>query len=209
MRQLYLTKEFRELDGLDLVVVHWTVTREGADPDWSTAHSLAMLAVKRDGGWNRNRQGVLGVELPGEPPWTLHHFFDWIRYGVFQSGPAYREEIVARPIEYLDDSGEFTHATLVYNVGEGDWTNIAAMKLEGAPEDRPPAPEWPEPEGRSFAWRKLRARAEAMALPLKFTGKLIAPAGNKVSYSIHLSRRNGLNPMADRGRWVFRQEIMV
>jgi len=207
MQQLYLTKEFSELDGLDLAVVHWTVTRAGEDPHWRTARSLAMHAVKRDGYWIR--RGVLDIELTGDAPWTLHHFFDWVRWGAFQSGPAYREDIGARPIEYLDRSGEFTHATLVYNVGEGNWTNIAAMRLEGAPEDPSPAPEWPEHKGGSLASQKRRASAATMALPLKFTGRLVAPVGARVSYSIHLSRRNGLNPMADSGRWVFRQEIVV
>ena len=207
MAQLYLTKEFTELDGLDLAVVHWTVTRTGAEPDWRAARALAMHAVRRDGYWIRN--GVLDLELAGDGPWTLHHFFDWVRYGAFQSGPAYHEDIGARPIEYLDHSGEFTHATLVYNIGEGNWTNVAPMRLEGAPEDPPPAPEWPEQKGSSLIAQKRRAKAEALALPLKFSGRLLAPKGARVSYSIHLSRRNGLNPMADSGRWVLKREIVV
>ncbi len=207
MAQLYLTKEFAELDGLELCVVHWIVTRIGGKPDWRNASALAMQAVKRDNYWIR--QGVLDLYLDGDGPWTLHHFFDWVRYGVCQCGPAYFEDIGALPIEYRDGSGEFSHATLVYNIGDIGWTNVVPMELEDAPTEPAAAPEWPEEPGHSLSERKLRAKADALDLPLKFRAPLLAPIGARVTYSIHLARRNGLNPMADSGRWVHRREIVV
>lgn len=207
MARLYLTKEFAELDGLELCVVHWCVTRIGEKPDWPNASALALQAIRRDNCWTR--QGVLDLDLDGEGPWTLHHFFDWVRYGVCQSGPVYFEDIANLPIEYKDHSGEFSHATLVYNVGDAGWTNVVVMELDGAPKEPPAAPEWPEEPGHSLNERKLRAKADALKLPLTFRAPLLAPVGAHVTYSIHLARRNGLNPMADSGRWVYRQEITV
>lgn len=207
MAHFYLTKEFSELDGLQLCVVHWAVTPIGGKPQWRDARTLAMQAARRDGYWVR--QGVLDLDLEGDGPWTLHHFFDWVRYGVCQTGPSYFEDIGALPIEYLDHSGEFTHATLVYNVGECGWTNVVPMELEGAPAELPSAPEWPPELGRSISAQRRRARADGLALPLRFRASLVAPIGARVLYSIHLARSNGLNPMADSGRWVFRREITV
>ncbi len=207
MSQLYLIKEFSEMDGLELCVVHWTVTRIGAAPDWQNARALVLQPVERDG--QSIRQGVLDLDLEGDGPWTMHHFFNWIRHGAWQSGAAYFEDLGALPIEYLDPSGEFSHATLVYNVGEHGWTNVAPMELEGAPKSPPPAPEWPEQPGHALSEQRTRVRAEELKLPLKFRGTIIAPVGARVFYSIHLARRNGLNPMADSGRWVYRREIVL
>ena len=71
MSQLYLVKEFSEMDGLELCVVHWTVTRIGAAPDWQTARALVLHAIKRDG--SSIRQGVLELDLAtGDPVrWSL------------------------------------------------------------------------------------------------------------------------------------------
>jgi hypothetical protein len=207
MSQVYLNKEFSELEGLELCTVHWTVTRIGGEPDWQHARALAMHTAQRDN--NSIREGVLVLDLEGDGPWTLHHFFDWIRHGVWQSGPTYFEDIGALPIEYLDESGEFNDATLVYNIGAHGWTNVARMELEGAPQAPPAAPEWPEQPGHALSEQKARAHADAMKLPLKFRGTIIAPLGAHVVYSIHLARRNGLNPMADSGRWVNQQEIVM
>ncbi len=207
MPQLYLIKEFSELDGLELCVVHWIVTPLGARPDWRNSSALPMQAVQRGDHWVR--QGVLGLDLEGDGPWTLHHFFDWVRYGACQSGPSYFEDIGALPIEYLDESGEFTHGTLVYNIGENGWTNVAPMELDGAPEEPACAPQWPEQPGHSLRERKVRSAADRLTLPLKFRGTILAPIGASVFYSVHLARRNGLNPMADSGRWINRREIVV
>ena len=54
MSQLYLIKEFSEMDGLELCVVHWTVTRIGAAPDWQTARALVLQPANR----GSVRQGV-------------------------------------------------------------------------------------------------------------------------------------------------------
>jgi hypothetical protein len=207
MAQLYLSKEFSELDGLELCVIHWTVTRIGQPPDWRLARSLAMQAVKRDSDFIR--QGTLDLDLEGDGPWTLHHFFEWVRYGAWQSGSSYFEDLGTLPIEYPDDSGEFSSATLVYNIGEHGWTNVVPMQLDGAPSEPPAAPQWPEEPGHSLSEQKLRAHADGLALPLRFRGTIIAPVGAHVFYSIHLARRSGLNPMADSGRWIYRREIVV
>src|SRR5271157_201886 len=191
MAHLYLTKEFSELDGLELCVVHWTVTAITGRPDWRNARSLALQSVQR--GNCRIREGAIDLDLDGDGPWTLHHFFEWVRYGAAQTGPTYLEDIGTLPIEYLDDSGEFTTATLVYNIGERGWTNLASMELQDAPHEPPVAPEWPEQPGHSLDEQKVRARADGIKLPLRFRGTVLAPVGANVLYSIHLSRRNGLN----------------
>jgi hypothetical protein len=205
MSRLYLTKEFSELEGLELCVVHWSVTPIGRNPDWRDARTLVMQARDRGGA----RQGVLGLELEGNGPWTLHHFFEWVRYGVSHTGAAYFEDLGTIPIEYVDEHGDFTHAALVYNIGEFGWTNVAPMELEGAPEEPPPVPQWPERMGHSIEERKLRIHADGLMPPRRFRGEIIAPVGARVIYSIHVSRRNGLNPMADSGQWVYRNEIIV
>jgi hypothetical protein len=207
MSRIYLTKEFSEIDGLELCVIHWTVSQIGSEPDWRTAQALPMQPAQR--GDRRVREGVIGLDLAGEGPWTLHHFFDFVRYGVTQSGPTFFDDIGTIPLEYLDLSGEFTHATLVYNIGEHGWTNVAAMQLNGVSAEPPAAPEWPEPSGRLVCERMHRVHADGLKLPHKFRGLITAPLGERVGYSILLERRNGLNPMADSGQWVSRREIVV
>jgi hypothetical protein len=152
---------------------------------------------------------VLDLQLEGNGPWTLHHFFEWVRHGVSHTGPAYFEDLGTIPVEYVDEHGEFTRAVMVYNIGEFGWTNVAPMELEGAPEELPPVPQWPEEPGRSIREQKLRLKADGVKAPRRFRGEIIAPLGARVIYSILVSRRDGLNPMADSGQWIYRNEIIV
>jgi hypothetical protein len=207
MPRVYLTKEFVESEGVELVVLHWTVAKIAAKPDWTKARSVALQAVKRDGKWIR--QVMIDVDVEGDGPWSLHHFFEWVRFGVWQRGPAYFEDLAAVPIEYIDRSGEFTEATLVYNVGENGWTNTVSMMLDGALPPPMPGPEWPGELGESIVKQRRRMRAEELPAPRKFRASIVAPIGARVIYSIHLARRDGVNPMADTGRWVFRSEMVV
>ncbi len=207
MARIYLTKEFSEFDGLELAIVHWTAGPRGSEPDWSRRKSLALQAFKQDHRWVR--RGVLDIDLEGDGPWTLHHFFEWMRYGVSQTGPAYDEDLVAHQVDFEESSGEFSDALLVFNLGEDGWTNVVPMALDGAPGGAIASPEWPELPGTSRAARARRRAAAGLRPPLKFSGRVVGPAGARVIYSIHLARKQGLNPMADTGHWVMRSELVL
>lgn len=207
MARFYLTREFHEIDGLELVAAHWMVAAPGAAPDWSGARAVALQAFKTDSGWIR--RGALDVDCEGNGPWVLHYFFDWVRRGVYQRGPAYVENVVAREVIHREPSTEYSHASLVYNLGDSGWTNVVPMVLEGAPLPSFPCPEFPEEPGTSLADRKLREAAARLTPPLKFKADVLGPSGAQVLYSIHLARKQGLNPMADRGKWIPRLELVL
>lgn len=207
MARVYLTKEFHESDGLELVSVHWLTAAPGAAPDWSKARSLVLQSMRHGDSWVR--RGVLAVDCEGAGPWVLHHFFDWVRRGVLERGPAYSEDIVARLVVHEQPDTEYSHATLVYNLGECGWTNAMPMVLEGAPPAPSASPEWPEGHGTSGADRERREAALKLAPPLRFQAEVLGPVGARVLYSIYLAGRQGLNPMAERGRWLFRREFVI
>ena len=209
MARVFLNKDFNEVDGLDFVLCHWLITAPGAEPDWSAANLMALQALPVDhGGWIR--RAALPLEVFGDGPWVLHYYFEWIRRGVSETGPAYFEDLIAREVTHNESNPDLTVATLVYNLGESGWTNAVPMVLDGMPTPAPHlGPEWPEEPGNASLQRKYREHVDQAPMPHVFRAKVIGPSGAHVLYSVHLARRQGVNPLADTGHWVHRSELIL
>jgi hypothetical protein len=217
---LFVHKEWQDPeDGIETVVLYWTSTPLGAEPQWKRARQLVMVPlpatfpVRRRGAFwvtpPAPSRRALSTE-PGRTPegFVVHHFFEVVQRGRRWSSEAGRQEIRAKMITHSDPSAECTQATLYYSLDSFDHIYRVPMLLEGLPTKYQCLP--PAPAGRSGGLDE-RAHTRRSTLvarlppPHAFQAPIWGPADTRARYAVYFSREGALNPFSEGGFWLLHE----
>jgi hypothetical protein len=191
----YLQKEWVDQDdGIDMVLIHYTWTPFGRDPDWNM-HEWRPLGD--GGGYPRRRTKVLTLPREvwddswGGPAreYAFHHYFE-----VFQSGhrwttDTFTEEIVCRDLEFVDEQGLITNICIHWAVD--DWTAPVFSPMED--------PRFPgDSEFTSVRYYGYQDKAryheakfwmlDQLPLPHRWRASMWGPRGSKLLQQYHIGR---------------------
>jgi len=214
----FLGKEWQDPeDGIEMVILHWTSTPLGREPNWTRAEQAIMMipqpatspVVRRCSIWviSPSSRGRLLTLEPQEKAggFLLHYFFEVIQGGRTWSTEAFSQEIRAVTITHTDPSSECTHAFLCYSLDELENINRVPMLLEGLPAEYQFPPALPEDTLSDKDYIARAKRYELIAhlpLPHTFYGQLWGPKDARALYAVYFSRQGAYNPFSDGGLWL-------
>lgn len=219
---LVLTKEWQDPeDGIETVLLYWTVTRLGEEPRWAGAHHVVMAVQpatypvrRRCALWVTPpfpRTALFAVRPTAETAaFLVHFFFTVVQRGRVWSTEASSQEVRSAVVTHSDPSSECTQAFLHYSFDGLEHVHSVPMVLEGvSPRAQllPLLPEFPGGRGsaevrkRQARWYKLVASLPA---PHVFHGRVWGPPGTRVRYAVYFSRQGAYNPFSESGFWLFK-----
>jgi len=212
----FLRKEWRDAeDGVEMVVLHWTVTRQGQQPNWKRIHATTVMNPQL-GTYPVMRSCQLWVMPPfprtqllamdaETPQFLLHSFCEVTQRGRVWSTEVTVQEIRAETVTYSDITGDYTHALLYYSLDYFTQGNRALMCVDGLPPRYQHPSILPEHEASHKEYRLQAKRSRLVAqlpLPRIFRGQIWGPVGARALYSVYLSQQWTYNPFAEGGGWL-------
>lgn len=213
----FFRKDWRDADdGIEMVVLHWTATREEQPPNWRRAHATTVMNPQ-PGTYPALRSCQLWVIPPfsltqlravnseANARFLFHWFCEVTQRGRVWSTEVTTQNIRAETITYSETTGEYTQAWLYYSLDDFTQANRIAMSIDGLSIRYQHPPILPEHEVRDKEYQLRAKRAQLVAqlpFPRIFRGQLWGPVGARALYSIHLSRQWSYNPFAEGGMWV-------
>jgi hypothetical protein len=213
----YFHKDWRDSeDGTEMVVLHWTTTRQEQRPNWKRAHSTTVMnpqpgtypPVRSCLLWiipPFPRTRLLAVNAEMDARFLLHSFCEVVQHGRVWTTEVTVQEIRAETVTYSDMTGEFTHAFLYYSLDGFTHGNRAPMCVEGLPtryQDPVILPEHEASNKEYLLWGRRSRRIAQLPLPHIFHGQIWGPVGARALYSVYLSQRWTYNPFAEGGMWL-------
>lgn len=217
-----LTKDWQDPeDGIEAVLLYWTVTRQGEEPRWASARPVVMAAQpgtypvrRRCTLWVTppfGRRVLLPVRRTAETvAFLVHSFFSVVQRGRMWSTTVSSQEIRSAVVTHSDPSAECTQALLHYSFDGPEHVHTVPMVLEGVSlraQLLPSLPDCPN-GGGSPAVRKRQARRDQLVArlpaPHVFHGRLWGPAETRVRYVVYFCRQGAYNPFSENGFWLFR-----
>ncbi|HXG19040.1 MAG TPA: hypothetical protein VNN62_08200 [Methylomirabilota bacterium] len=215
----FLRHEWRDAEeGVETVLLHWTTTRIGQEPNWKRSHNTTVMLPQAgaDPGlrvcsvwvappfpWRQ----ILTTESSERLCFLLHSFCEVIQRGRLWSTEATQQEIRATPVRHRDDSGEYTQAVLYYTLDGFTHMNCLPMWLDGAPRKDQRLPSLPEhrpTEQEIRTWARRDRLVAQLPLPHLFRGYIWGPVGARALYSVYLRRQGAYNPFTEGGFWLLR-----
>lgn len=188
----YLRKEWVDVeDGIETVLLHYTMAHLGQAPDWERKTETREMFP--EWGWNRKRRSKviwLGRDLDGKEQYNLHYKFQVIGARPRET-EVYVEEIVADgSLTFVDHVGDYTNVCLYWSVNGWGAYNYSTMFEAGVEYDHPFSSlrfyrHAHDPEFLRGRYEMLRG----MPLPHVFHGKVHAPRGSRVNFCFHIMRR--------------------
>jgi hypothetical protein len=192
----YLRKDWEDADdGIDAVVIHHTTTPRGEEPDWGRDHVWRPLLDH--GGLPRRRSKVLALPTAvwsdyhggWDVEFLLHHYFEVYQHGARWSTPTYTEEIVSKPLEFVDPTGLITNICIHWAVGDWEAPTYSPMEEYRFPADSPFA------SVRYYGYqdkdRYHHEKAQMLAQidrPHHWQGRMWGPAGARLLQQYHIGR---------------------
>ena len=213
----FLRKDWQDAeDGIEMVVLHWTVTRQEQQPNWKRAHAITVMnpqlgtypVVRSCQLWIMPpfpRTQLLAVNTEADLRFLLHSFCEVTQRGRVWSSEVAVQEIRAETVTYSDTLGEFTYAILYYSLEGFTPGNHVPMRIDGLPNryQRPPVlPEHEASNKEYLLWAKRSRRIAELPLPHIFQGQIWGPVGARALYGIYVNRQQTYNPFAEGGLWL-------
>ena len=185
------------LPGIEMVQLHYAWTPPGEEPDWETAECRVLTTSDVAPGL---RTAVVEVprQVAGGREYLLHHFFFVVHGTESQTSPVFTEEIVAREVTFVDESGDWSHVGIAWGVSPGSpdlaAPNYTAAAMDGLPFEDSGADAPPEPA-------LIHEFVRAQPLPHVFRGLVWGPRGFDLTYVFHLVRAGSPRPEEDTEVW--------
>jgi hypothetical protein len=213
----FLRKEWRDAeDGIEMVVLHWTVTRQEQQPNWKRAHATTVMnpqpgtypVIRSCQLWVLPpfpRTQLLTINAETYSRFLLHSFCEVIQRGRAGNTEVTIQEIRAETVTYRDMTGDYTHALLYYSLDDLAQGNRTSMCVDGLPTRYQDPPVLPEHTASHKEYRLQAKRSQLVAqlpLPRIFRGQIWGPVGARAFYSVYLSQRWTYNPFAESGLWL-------
>ena len=213
----YLRKDGRDsADGIEMVVLHWTTTRQGQQPNWKRAHATTVMnpqpgaypAIRSCQLWITPpfpRTQLLAMNAEAHSRFLLHSFCEVTQHGRVWSTEVTPQDIRAETVTYSDAAGEYTHACLYYSLDDFTHGNRVPMCVDGLPPRYQHPSVLPEHEASNKEYRLQTKRSQLIAqlpLPRIFRGQIWGLVGARALYSIYLSQQWTYNPFAENGMWL-------
>jgi hypothetical protein len=214
----FLDKEWRDREnGIEIVIIHWTSTPLGREPDWTIADQTRVMAPQ-PATYPVLRRCSIGVAAPSSSTdlltfesqertesFLLHHFFEVIQESGTWNTEAFSQEIRALQITQIDPSAECAAAFLYYSLDELKNINRVPMLLEGLPAKYQFLPFHPAGAQGHEDFKTGSKRDELIArlpAPHHFRGQLWGPADARALYTVYFSRQGLHNPFREGGFWM-------
>ena len=175
--------------GISLVLIHYTWSARGAQPDWAGAEQLVLAPHA-----GPLRTAVL--EVPRAAGGALHHFYFVVGADDRTASPVFAEDVVAREVTVEDAAGAYTAAGIVWSAVEADPDLAVPNYTSAAMDGLPFATMGAAPEDGSV-YEFVRAQP----LPHVFRGTVWGVRGTRVRYGYHLIRHGLPDPAAHAETW--------
>jgi hypothetical protein len=172
---------------IDTIEIRYTWTAHGAEPDWEDDNAEVMHVVPDTDPKVRTAELEIPRYVNGTDSYLLHYRFG--RGGEHHEGwsPIYTEEIVAKPVDYVDTEGRLTEVRLLWSIAGSMAPNWSQADLEGLSK---PALRMHDPEQEGLADDAFYELIQAVPLPRRFVAKVWGPQGSTIDYSYQLLRTN-------------------
>jgi len=183
--------------GIAMVQIHYTWTRPEAEPEWADAEEAVLVPQAGAPGL---RTAVIEVPrfVDDATAYSLHHVFFVVGVNDDTSSPVFTEDIVAREITYVDETGRYTAVGVVWSAVEAspelsvpNYTNAA---MDGLPFESADAGTAPG-HGSIFEF------VHAQPLPHVFRGMVWGLRGSQIRYGHHLVRQGLPEPAENSESW--------
>lgn len=189
--------------GIQMVEIRYTWSALGETAKWDGMEETEVMLIVPNT-TPKVRQAVI------EPPryfqdndsFLLHHRFMYVQDGRENISDVFTEEIVSRPIEYLDQEGRITEVRLLWGVDSWNAPNWTQAKLEGLNLQTLPNRAGHDREGEGIADDAIYELIQTVPLPRRYVGKVWGPRGGNVEYRYQLLRTNSPLPEDDFEIWL-------
>jgi hypothetical protein len=204
----YLRKDWEDdADGIDLVLLHYTVSLPGMPADWGQAHECRPLEDR--GGLPRRRAKVISLPTAvwdhrfdgWNHEYTLHHYFEVFQHGGQWTTQHYAEDIVSRELEFYDEAGLITNICVYWSVHDWEAPTYSPMEEPRFPSDSEFASiryyaYQDKPRYHESKYHMLRE----IPAPHRWRARMWAPRGSQVLQQYHIGR---LYPEHERGEFFY------
>jgi hypothetical protein len=189
-------------DKVDSVEIRFTWSAIGEAPKWQGNDEAEVMSVIPNT-TPRVRQAAIEIPryLDGKDNYLLHYQFGG--GGEHHAGfsQIYTEEIVSREIPYVDNDGLVTEVRILWSVGGWNAPNWSQSRLEGLALNYDKHEAGHDQEGEGIADEAMYEMVQTVPLPRRFVGKVWAPRGATVDYSLLLLRANTPTGNDEFQRW--------
>jgi hypothetical protein len=189
-------------DKVDSVEIRFTWSAIGEAPKWQGNDEAEVMSVIPNT-TPRVRQAAIEIPryLDGKDNYLLHYQFGG--GGEHHAGfsQIYTEEIVSREIPYVDNEGLVTEVRILWSVGGWSAPNWSQSRLEGLALNYDKNEAGHDQEGEGIADEAMYEMVQTVPLPRRFVGKVWAPRGASVEYSLLLLRANTPTGNDEFQRW--------
>jgi len=189
-------------DKVDSVEIRFTWSAIGEAPKWQGNDEAEVMSVIPNT-IPRIRQAAIEIPryLDGKDNYLLHYQFGG--GGEHHAGfsQIYTEEIVSREIPYVDNEGLVTEVRILWSVGGWNAPNWSQSRLEGLTLKYDKNEAGHDQEGEGIADEAMYEMVQTVPLPRRFVGKVWAPRGATVEYSLLLLRSNTPTGNDEFQRW--------
>ncbi|MGH7962875.1 MAG: hypothetical protein ACRERD_13770, partial [Candidatus Binatia bacterium] len=196
----FLSKEWQDSeDGIEMVILRWTVSLPGRKPRWKRASQMAVM-IPQPATSPVLRRCSMWVAPPFSPPrvdgesekstegFLLYYFFECIQRGRTWSTEVSSQEIRAVTLTHTDPSAECPEAFLYYSLDEFKNINRVPMLLEGLPANGQPLPVLPDGllhKKDSLTQAHRYERIASLPLPHTFHAQLWGLKDTRALYAVY------------------------